>query len=162
MLQIIVCKDPIPTRLLLIHHSTRTAVPAWRYDSSHLVFTGVTGNLGGLPYCNSPFRLSYVPRRKKRRLQQFTHRPSYVPEREKRRLGNAFPPPSRRARRQWQRRDRDTSTDSPGGRRPRHVMGVTARPLQADPRSAQCMCVHERPDEFKPDYMSQALAGRWV
>jgi hypothetical protein len=58
MLQIIVHEDPIPSRLLLNHHSTRTAVPAWRYDLSHLVFTGVTGNLGGLPYCNSPFRLS--------------------------------------------------------------------------------------------------------
>jgi hypothetical protein len=36
MFQSIVYEDPIPTRLLLTHHSTRPAVPAWRYDSSHL------------------------------------------------------------------------------------------------------------------------------
>jgi hypothetical protein len=110
MLQIIVYEDPIPSRLLLNHHSTRTAVPAWRYDSSHLVFTGVTANLGGLPYCNSPFRLSYVPRRKKWRLQQFplrlraSSRASESTRRQRKKwlLGNAFPLPSRRAWRQWQ------------------------------------------------------------
>jgi hypothetical protein len=49
MLQIIVYEDPIPTRLLLNHHSTRTAVPAWRYDSSRQAFSEASpaaGNLG--------------------------------------------------------------------------------------------------------------------
>jgi hypothetical protein len=49
MLQIIVCEAPINTRLLLNHHSTRTAVPAWRYDSSRQAFSEASpaaGNLG--------------------------------------------------------------------------------------------------------------------
>jgi hypothetical protein len=49
MLQIIVFEDPLPTRLLLTHHSTRIAVPAWRYDSSCQAFSEASpaaGNLG--------------------------------------------------------------------------------------------------------------------
>jgi hypothetical protein len=42
------------------------------------------------------------------------------------------------------------------------VVGVIARPLQLTHGVAQRMCAHGRVDEFKPDYMSQALAGRWV
>jgi hypothetical protein len=79
-IQIIVYEDPIPARLLLNHHSTRTAVPAWRYDSSHSVFTEASEWLGISVACHSfPFRPSYVPRRKKRRQLHFPpRRPSYV------------------------------------------------------------------------------------
>jgi hypothetical protein len=42
------------------------------------------------------------------------------------------------------------------------VVGVTARPLQLT-LVVHSACVHTGdPDEFKPDYMSQALAGQWV
>jgi hypothetical protein len=49
MLQIIVYEEPIPSRLLLNHHSTRTAVPAWRCNSPRLAFSKLrpaAGNLG--------------------------------------------------------------------------------------------------------------------
>jgi hypothetical protein len=41
------------------------------------------------------------------------------------------------------------------------VVGVTTRP-QLTHGVAQRMCAHGRADEFKPDYMSQALAGRSI
>jgi hypothetical protein len=64
-LQIIVCEEPIPSRLLL-----RPPLHTYCGTCMEIRFvTHVTGNLGGLPYCNSPFRLSYKPRRKKRRRQ---------------------------------------------------------------------------------------------
>jgi hypothetical protein len=61
MLQIIVYGDPIPTRLLLNHHSTHTAVPAWRYDSSRQAFSEASpaaGNLGAIAIPQIPFALA--------------------------------------------------------------------------------------------------------
>jgi hypothetical protein len=61
MLEIIVYEDPIPSRLLLNHHSTRTAVPAWRSDTIRRAkpFPRLRQRLGILvllPYRNSPLQ----------------------------------------------------------------------------------------------------------
>jgi hypothetical protein len=64
MFQIIVYEDPIPTRLFLNDHSARTAVPAWRYDSSRQAFSEASQRmqiLVLLPTRKFPLRPSYVP-----------------------------------------------------------------------------------------------------
>ena len=80
MLQIIVYEYPIPTRLFLNHHSTRTAVPAWRYDSSRQVFSETSptaGDLGviAIPQI-PPFALATCRATWKRRPKQFPLSPN--------------------------------------------------------------------------------------
>jgi hypothetical protein len=152
MLQTIVYEDPIPTRLLLNHHSTRTAVPAWRYDSPHLVFTEASEWLGILVACHP----AILPSPELRAEAQEEEATAFSPRHP------SFVPGVRGQGGNGKDVTRDASTVSPGGRKPRHVVGVTARPLQLT-HGAHSACVHTGdPDEFKPDYMSQALAGQWV
>jgi hypothetical protein len=153
MLQTIVYEDPIPTRLLLNHHSTRTAVPAWRCDSPRLAFSEASTG-GWESWCVSA-------------IQQLNPSPELRAEAQEEEA-TASPPVALATCRASEGKEAMAKT------RQRRVDSFSRR-LRSGPgmwwesqpgRSAlathevHSACVHTGdPDEFKPEYMSQALAG---